>query len=142
MTQNPSTELLANIKSRMGDLKKLYASMKKDGDDCVYRFYHQSLKVYGLQYETLQAVELFKSLLPNYELNEWFMQIVSEGTGHKFEMDHNKEWLKHTRPIVEAYFHAKYFLEMIIEQGTELTEDPQNFFPSEWASILYLYNIR
>ena len=32
----------------------------------------------------------------------------------KFEDEHNKEWSKHTGPFVEAFFHARYFLEMAL----------------------------
>lgn len=68
------------------------------------------LKVYGAQELTLEAVELLQSLLPERPLNAWFMQIVKEGTEKKFDLSHNDDWPQHTRPILEALFHAHYFV--------------------------------
>ena len=59
----------------------------------------------------------------------------------KFNIDHNKEWLRHTRPIIEAFFHAKFFLEMAVKYGKELEECPE-ILPSGWAALLYFYNLR
>jgi hypothetical protein len=50
-------------------------------------------------------------------LNAWFRTIVDEGTGKAFEPEHNQRWLEVTRPIVEAFFHAGYFLEMAVRHG-------------------------
>jgi hypothetical protein len=66
---------------------------------------------------------------------------VSQGTGKKFVLDHNNRWLKVTRPIVEAFFHARYMLEMAVKYGKEL-ERPPNCLPSGWAAFLYLYDLR
>jgi hypothetical protein len=46
-----------------------------------------------------------------------------------------------TRPIVEAFFHARYFLEMAVRYGKELATAPC-LLPSGWASLLYLYGLR
>ena len=51
------------------------------------------------------------------------------------------QWLAVTRPILEAFFHALYFLEMAVKYGKEL-KYPPNRLPSGWASLLYLYNLR
>ena len=69
------------------------------------------------------------------------MQIVAEGTGKVFKDKDNEHWLEVTRPILEAFFHARYFLEMICKYGKQLDEAP-NIMPSGWAAVLYLYNIR
>ncbi len=53
----------------------------------------------------------------------------------------NDRWLQETRPIVEAFFHAKYFLDMICRYADEVKE-PQQLLPSGWASVLYLYGLR
>jgi len=135
--------LLRNIKKELPDLLKL--SEECNGhwgcEDAVYRFYHQSFKVYNLQTLTLQIVAKLKSFLPAYELNEWFVLIVHESTGKKFKMDDNNAWIVATRPILEGFFHARYFLEMAIKYGNEL-EYPPDMLPSGWASLLYLYNLR
>ncbi len=54
---------------------------------------------------------------------------------------HNARWLEVTRPMLEAFFHAKYFLAMACRYGRELDEPPQ-VLPSGWASLLYLYGLR
>jgi hypothetical protein len=69
------------------------------------------------------------------------MEIVSEGTGNTFEQEHNKRWLEVTRPMVEAFFHARYFLEMAVRYGKELKAPPLRM-PSGWAAFLYLYELR
>ena len=69
------------------------------------------------------------------------MRIVAEGTGKDFKLDDNGRWLEATRPIVEAFFHAKYLLEMAVKYGKKLAAPP-NRLPSGWASVLYLYDLR
>jgi hypothetical protein len=51
------------------------------------------------------------------------------------------EWTKHARPIVEAYFHARYFLDMLVAYGHELDEPP-GLMGYGWAAILSLYGLR
>jgi hypothetical protein len=43
--------------------------------------------------------------------------------------------------MLEAFFHARYFLEMAVKYGREL-ELPPTLLPSGWAALLYLYNLR
>ena len=45
------------------------------------------------------------------------------------------------RPILEAFFHARYMLEMAVKYGKEL-DRPPNCLPSGWAAFLYLYDLR
>ena len=65
---------------------------------------------------------------------------MDSGTHLQFEPDHKARWLEVTRPIVEAFFHARYFLEMAVRYG-EL-EDPPNPLPSGYAALLCLYGLR
>lgn len=136
-------ELFQNLQVELPALEKLLARCSDHWgyEDPVYRFYHQSFKVYSLQDKTLEIVAKFQALAPNLPLNEWFMSIVQEGTGKTFTMKDNKNWLVVTRPIVEAFFHARYFLEMAVKYGKELKSPPQPL-PSGWAALLYLYNLR
>jgi hypothetical protein len=40
-----------------------------------------------------------------------FEEIIKAGaSGKHFEPEHNISWTMHTRPFVEAFFHAKFFL--------------------------------
>ena len=135
--------LLARLKEKGSELNALLAKMERHWgiEDGVYRFYHQSLKVYYVQEMTQEAVELLQSLLLERPLNAWFMQIVSEGTGKKFELSHNDNWLHHTRPMVEALFHAHYFVKMACKYGQELEAQPLGL-PSGYAALLYLFDLR
>jgi hypothetical protein len=65
---------------------------------------------------------------------------VRDGTGRTFVAEHNRRWLEVTRPIVEAFFHARYFLEMAVRYGEELKVPPRTM-PNGWAAFLYLYDL-
>ena len=161
--------LLKEIKAHLPELEKLYGDITKGRgyEDYIYRFYHHSFKVYWIQGLTKAMVEEFQKIkdavvaqlphqdpppedanewtkrLYNYriKLNEQFLDIVAEGTNLSFKLEHNQEWDKYTRPQVEAFFHAKFFLEQLIACGKDLEEAPM-MLPSEWAAVLYLFNMR
>ncbi len=135
--------LLESIHNDLPALTKLLESCSDHWgyDDPIYRFYHQSYKVYQLQEMTTKIVVQLQALAPGRDMDNWFMVIIKEGTGMKFTQNHNENWLKHTRPIVEAFFHARYFLEMAVKCGREL-EAPPEMMPSGWASLLCLYGFR
>jgi hypothetical protein len=138
------TKLLEQIVSTLPQLKELL--LKVNGhwayEDGVYRFYHQSFKVFHLQESTLEIVAALRGLAPHLRLNAWFLQIVDQGTSRKFDMNRrNDYWLEETRPILEAFFHARHFLEMICKYGRALKEPPMAM-PSGWATVLYLYGLR
>jgi hypothetical protein len=46
-----------------------------------------------------------------------------------------------TRPMLEAFAHARQFLETIVRYGRQLDEPPL-YLPSGWAAVSYLYNLR
>jgi hypothetical protein len=142
-----ANELFANIRAALPELQTLLESISSDWgyEDYVYRFYHQSWKVYRAQDATERVVEALRKLAPRREpdpgLNKWFEEIVRSGTGKTFEREHNARWLEVTRPMLEALFHARFFLEMICKYGKEL-ERPPNMLPNGWAAVLYLYGLR
>lgn len=162
--------LLAQIKEALPQLKALLEEVDGhwSREDGIYRFYHQSFKVCYLQGTTLKIVAALRELWPGRELNAWFCQIVAEGTvgappppdadlsglspqvdgrpvigGAVLTFDHswNADWLRHTRPIVEAFMHARFMLEMAVKYGREL-DDATSSLPSGWAALLYLYDAR
>ncbi len=134
-------KLRKNIKKNLPRLKRLLADSSSEwqSEDLVYRFYHQSFKVYRLQSITEEVVKVLKELLPGKELNSWFLQIVNEGTGKEFTLKDNKKWLETNRPILEAFFHARYFLEMAVKYGKSYGSFRP--LPSGWAALLCLYNL-
>lgn len=138
-----SQTLLDQIKAQLPQLEELLESVVncRHTEDRFYRFYHYSLKVYSLQETTETIVKALQNLMPGDELNDDFMRIIREGTGKTFELAHNDRWHEETRPILEAYFHAKTMLELAIKSGKSL-ETSTNLLPSGWAAVLYLYNLR
>ncbi len=142
--QRPAAqELLEKLRSALPDLKALLEKCSSHWgyEDPVYRFYHHSFKVFHLQATTLEIVTALQALAPGRALNKQFTRIVRGGTGKTFEYKHNAVWLNTTRPIVEAFFHARFFLEMAVRYGEGL-ESPPNILPSGWAAFLYLYDLR
>ena len=136
--------LLKNIKGKLLEIENLLEKVSSHWgfEDNIYRFYHRSYKVFSIQKTTEDIVDLLKILAPSgYTINKFFEEIFEEGTGKKFELSHNKNWTYFTRPIVEAFFHAKFFLEMAFKYGKELNKVPE-VMPSGWAALLYFYNLR
>jgi hypothetical protein len=145
-------KLLQLIKSRLAHLEELWEKHVLDDlaeEDAVYRYYHHSLKIYWIQEHTNSIVAFFeelarqlgKELGRDTNLNEKFISIVRSGTGHEFEFSHNSAWDMHTLPQLQAFWHTKYMLEMMIKYGKTLESAPQ-VLPFGWASVLYLYNLR
>ena len=134
-----ATRVVANIEHLVYLLDEY--SSEWGYEDPIYRYYHNSFKVYYLQEATERMVVALGDLLPECPLNWDFMEIVIDGTGKVFCHEHNENWSLHTRPIVEAFFHARYFLEMVVRHASE---GPANdrIISSGYAALLYLYNLR
>ncbi len=140
---NKSQLLLENIKSQLPEMTSYIEHVNKL-EDPIYRFYHQSFKVYNLQDYTLRMVGILQDLAPEDVaiVNKYFLKIIKDGTGKIFDFSHNgKPWMKHTRPIIEAFFHSKYMVNMAVKYGNELDTAPMSL-PSGWAALLYLYGLR
>jgi hypothetical protein len=136
-------KLLATAKRKLPELKALLATTWDHWgyEDPIYRFYHQSFKVYRLQVTTLKIGTALQALAPHTELNPFFLKIVAEGTGKEFKLSHNADWLKRTRPMLEAFFHAQHLLLMVCKYAEEQKEPPATL-PSGYATVLYLYGLR
>jgi len=141
--QKLSDKLLTNIKRNRTEIEKFLGNLRKCEEDFVYRFYHQSFKVFNTTPEIEQAKKLFEKLAPDsFSLNRWFCEIIDEALSKDFDIEKtNQIWLEETRPILEAFWHSKYFLEQMLIAADELKESPQ-LLPSSWAAVLYLYNLR
>ena len=136
-------KLLDAIKVHLPALEQLVEMLEYDYEDKMYRFYYQSFKVYELQSFTTQALDVLQQIAHAIDrpLSPWFTEITAQGTGVHFAMEHNQDWLVHTRPIVEAFLHAKYFVEMMVKYGRTM-EIAGVSLPSGWAAILVLYQQR
>ncbi len=110
-------QLRTNLPQRREELTLLLAKVSNHWtyEDSVYRFYHQSFKVFRLCQVTSGIVAKLTELLPEQPLNEWFVEIIKEGTGREFNQEDNSRWLEATRPILEAFFHARFYLEMAVK---------------------------
>ncbi len=135
-------QLLAGLKQRRGELQELLelASDHWGFEDPIYRFYRRSFKVYALQALTQRIVRELGALLPTRPLDLSFLQILQQGTGREFRLEHNERWTEVTRPILEAFFHARFFLEMAVRYR-DLTSPPE-LLPSGYAALLCLYGLR
>jgi len=134
-------ELLKSIKAKLPELERTLEKCSGHWgfEDHLYRFYHMSFKVFFLTQTAIrEMVAALESVMPERHLNSWFLAIIKEGTGKRFAPETNANWLKETRPILEAFFHARYFLEMAVKYGRELSSAPDSM-PSGWAAIEYLY---
>lgn len=105
--------LLKNIKENRDKIKEVHIRLCRFESYAVNRFYFQSVHVMQIEEQTEKAVELIKSLLPSGTLNDWFTQIISEGTRKEFSHDWNDDWPKHTRTIMEAFFHTQHFIRLL-----------------------------
>jgi hypothetical protein len=141
--QTQSELLLHNIKANLAEIERLYKHFTALEEDYIYRFYHQSFKVFGAIEGIKTAKFLFEKIAPaETKINDWYSQIADEAIGKSFDWEKtNADWLNETRPILEAFWHSKYFLEQMISCANDLDESPQ-ILPSGWAAVLYLYNLR
>ena len=135
--------LLANIRAYLPELEKLVGEFHSYDEDGIYRFYHQSFKVFHLQPLVRRARDLFARLSPEgVPLHPWFTAICEQALDHEFDSGRmNDNWLNETRPLLEAFWHCRYFAENLLRYGRELDKAPL-MLPSGWAAILCLYNMR
>jgi hypothetical protein len=56
-------------------------------------------------------------------------------------MEDNQHWVERAGPIVQAFLHPRYFLEMAVKYAAQLDEPPEAM-PSGWAALLCLYGLR
>jgi len=142
MTGKEHARLLVALKQNESALSKLLESSSDAWgyEDPIYRFYHHSFKVFGLQDRTAAIVAALRALMPVRDLHPLFEEVFVQGTGKVFSATMNPDWARHTRPIVEAFFHARFFLEMAVRHAS--LEEAPNVLPSGWAALLTLYGLR
>lgn len=143
--------LLNEVRSRLPELEKQLKEVRGHWtyEDGIYRFYHHSFKVFNLKSTTREIVGTLQSLAPGATLNKKFMEIFADSERRRFvqdkdpKIDTNSNWARDVRPVVEAFMHALYFLEMAVKYGKEMTDEGlKGAMPSGWAAFLYLYDLR
>ena len=91
---------------------------------------------------TDQAANFFREIAPeSLPLNSWYLEITNSALSKGFDDETNSKWFEEILPVLQAFWHAKYFLEQMIQAADELETAPQ-ILPSGWAAVLYLYNLR
>jgi hypothetical protein len=137
--------LLENIKKDLPQLQGQLATYSGHWhcEDPFYRAYYGSLKVYGIQQDTQNIVKSLRELSPHKDkkLNDFFEKLIQIGTEKEFELEHNQRWFEETFPMINAFMHSKYFLELAVKYGKELERAPA-MMPSGWAALLCLYRLR
>ncbi len=159
-------KLVAEVKERLPELTALLTRMNDDYEDGIYRFYHGSFKVDYLQYLTEHAVEIVLAIAPNPALDSRFVEIMLAGTGNELREAKGEIAPDAPRRIVEAFFHARYFVEMLCMYGERAAELQQSLhklveiiarrkrekppyplfegdpLPSGWGAVLELFHLR
>ena len=136
--------LLRNMRQHEPELCRVLEDINSEWcyEDGIYRYYHQSLKVFGLQEATKLIADVLSAIAPGGRpFCGLFRDILQPGTGQEFSPEDNEHWLERAAPIVQASLHARYFLEMAAKYAAELEEPPQPM-PSGWAALLCLYGLR
>jgi hypothetical protein len=134
--------LFLRIKSRLPELEELARDLEEAEEDGVYRFYHGSNKVFFLQDPVKAAFSLIKEIggesdPPNFE----YARIVEAGTAHQFSKTTNANWEAETKPVLEAFWHTKYFINMMVKYAKEL-ETVERLVQPGMAAVLYLFELR
>ena len=130
------------IKARLPELEELARDLEEAEEDGVYRFYHGSNKVFFLQDPVKAAFTLIKEIggeddPPNFE----YARIVDAGTAHQSSETTNAYWDAETKPILEAFWHTKYFINMMVKYAKEL-ETVERLVQPGMAAVLYLFELR
>jgi hypothetical protein len=135
--------LFLRIKARLPELEEIAEEMEVVEENGVYRFYHGSFKVFHLQGPVRKAFDLIKEIggeddSPLYD----YVAIVEAGAFHKFSRTTNDNWDAETRPILEAFWHTKYFVRMMVEYATKLDRIELAGMDYGLAAVLYLFQLR
>ena len=143
--------LLINIQRELPSLEKILEHVNSHWgeEDKVYRFYHESKKLYPIQGLTKAIYSALERISPHQTgekiPDRYYQQIIREGMfGREHKLEDNQNWAKVCRPMLEALFHSKYFLEMAIKYGKEYPQLPSGNerIKSGWAALLELYGLR
>jgi hypothetical protein len=135
--------LFVRIKARLSDLEAMAEELEAVEENGVYRFYHGSYKVFNMQEPIKEAFKLIEEIggeddPPHFE----YALLVKAGTENDFAGDRtNPNWDAEAKPILEAFWHTKYFITMMVKYGKKLekVEPPLDY---GMAAVLYLFELR
>ena len=117
--------------------------LEESEEDAVYRFFHQSFKVFHVQKTLKAAHQLITEIGGNVDRPfAYFQDTIKAGTEGKFDGERtNAHWKAATERILKALWLTKYFLTQMVRHARTL-ESAVQFMPPGWAAVLYLYNLR
>jgi hypothetical protein len=138
-------DLLARIKAHLPGLDEWMEDARDEWgvENAVYRFYHQSNKVFGYQSDIESGDKIIRSIggesdPPTY----WYRQIVAAGTGRQMGETTNQNWFEETHAIVAALLHVAHLIALLARYGHEYDSVPENPIPVGWATLLELFELR
>ena len=124
-------------------IEELARTLEKAEENGVYRFYHGSYKVFHLQRPVKKAFALIKEIGGEADPPHFgYARIVEARTAHDFQEERtNANWDVETKPILEAFWHTKCFVNMMVKYAKELekVEMPLDY---GMAAVLYLFELR
>lgn len=137
------TELFKNIMELHQEMVARLTDVEISEMYFMNNFYSQSYKVYKIQRYTMDIIALLRRLCPSgMVFNPLFEEISKAGTKDtKFDLEHNDRWLVVTRPMLEAFLHARFFLSKAVECGCKFDGPPEQLIsqPLEWVTIYRLF---
>lgn len=139
--------LLTQMKQQLPQLQELLEEINGPDnrcfEDCIYRAYHNSAKVFERSQSSTQLmVAALAGISPEGQpFCEYFKKIIATGTGQVVTLADNDRWPERTRPLIEAYLHAHHLLKLAVKYAQTLDAPPQSL-PYGWATLLCLYGIR
>jgi len=80
--------------------------------------------VFRLPGQTEAIVKALAVRRAGRESNNGFFQIIREGTRQSAVVLPARESAKATRPILDAHFHARFFMETAVRYSRQLTHPP------------------
>ena len=82
-------------------------------------------------------MQFLKKLAPDTsKLNEWFQEITDLGLDRDFTDSTNENWLRETQPLLEAFWHTKFFVTQMKSSAASLETAPE-ILPYDWAAVLF-----
>lgn len=136
--------LLQNMRQHAPELRRVLEDVNSEWcyEDPLDCYSHQSFKVFDLQNATQEMADALAAIAPEGRpFCRFFEEILQQGTVREFSPADNRHCLERAAPIAQAFFHARYFVEMAVKYGAALADPPQPM-PSGWAALLCLYGLR
>ena len=138
-------DLLTRIKAHLPAIDAWLEDARDEWgiENAVYRFYHQSSKVFGYQSDIEAGDNIIRSIggesdPPTY----WYRQIVAAGTGREFSDATNQNWFEETHAIPAALLHVYHLVQLLARYGREYERVPEKPIPVGWATVLELFELR